>query len=205
MKPTIVVVTGGPSGGKTTLIEALKKNMGPRVSVIPEAATILYRGGFPRLKGRAPAMHTQRAIYGVQKELEALGSAVNPRASLIVCDRGSLDGIAYWPDTEAHYFRNIRSSRRRELARYDWVLHLDTAGRGFYDSTNPVRTESFRQAVALNERIKHAWRGHPRRLIISQNNDFVTKIALSLTVVRAILDGRDTDEVRDLLAADGGR
>lgn len=200
MKQTKIVVTGGPSGGKTTLIEALKKELGPQVALVPEAATILYRGGFPRFKDETSAMLTQRSIYLVQRELEDLFAHEGRTSPLLVCDRGSLDGVAYWPRSEAHFFKNLKTTRATEAARYDWVLHLDTAGRGFYDQTNPVRTESFNEALALNERIKKSWRSHPRRLIISQSDDFLSKMTLSLAVIRSILEGRNEKEIRRELA-----
>lgn len=191
-----IVVTGGPSGGKTTLIEALKKELGSQAALVPEAASILYRGGFPRLKSPASIEHAQRAIYLVQKELEGLVGDAHPKAPLLVCDRGSLDGIAYWPRPEAHFFKALKTSRRKELLRYDWVLHLDTASADYYDSSNPIRTESFKEAGALNGRVKRAWREHPRRFVITQNEDFLSKMTLSLAVIRAILDGRSADDIR---------
>ncbi|MBX2986913.1 MAG: ATP-binding protein [Bdellovibrionaceae bacterium] len=195
MKQVKIVVTGGPSGGKTTLIEGLKKDLGPHAALVPEAASILYRGGFPRLKQEAAQEHAQRAIYLIQKELEGLVADINEKSQLLVCDRGSLDGIAYWPRGESHFFKALKSSRRKELKRYDWVIHLDTASRNFYDTTNPIRTESFSEALKLNERVKKAWRDHPRRIVITQNEDFLSKMTLSLSVIRAILDGRSYEEI----------
>ncbi|MBI4656213.1 MAG: AAA family ATPase [Elusimicrobia bacterium] len=36
-----IVFTGGPSGGKTSVIEILQRHFGARVAAVPEAATIL--------------------------------------------------------------------------------------------------------------------------------------------------------------------
>lgn len=196
MKQVKIVVTGGPSGGKTTLIEGLKKELGAKVALVPEAASILYRGGFPRLKTKNFFLHAQRSIYFVQRELEQLIAEEHDKSPLIVCDRGSLDGVAYWPRSENDFFKSLESDRETELARYDWVLHLDTAAPDFYDTTNPIRTESYAEAQALNERVKKAWRGHPRRFVITQNEDFLSKMTLSLAVIRAILDRRSAEEIR---------
>jgi tRNA uridine 5-carbamoylmethylation protein Kti12 len=94
---TKIVITGGPSGGKTTLIETLKKDLGNKITVVPEAASILYRGGFPRTTSDLNHFHGQRAICFIQRELEDLARAES-RAEIIICDRGSLDSIAYWPE-----------------------------------------------------------------------------------------------------------
>ena len=184
--PKKLVITGGPSGGKTTLIEVLKKEFGQKIKVAPEAATILYSGGFPRLKNYSGFFHAQMAIFETQRQLESLLVENYPEA-LIVCDRGSLDSMAYWPDTEEHFFKTIRSDREKELAKYDWVLHLDTAKLVDYDTTNPIRTESFQEALSLNEKIKLSWNGHPRRHIITAENDFFSKMKKSTDFVAEIL------------------
>lgn len=190
-----IAITGGPSGGKTTLIEALKKEFGQKVKVVPEAASILYKGGFPRVKSYDGYFHAQKAIYETQKELEALRVKTNPE-QLIVCDRGSLDALAYWPDTEEHFYKVVGTSRAFELARYQWIIHLDTATEPDYDTSNPVRTEDFHEALLLNEKIKKSWEGHPQRFIITAENDFFSKMKKATSVIEAILEKKPFGEIR---------
>lgn len=199
MKLTKIAITGGPSGGKTTLIEALKKELGPSCAIVPEAASILYRGGFPRTRNVTGLIHAQKAIYYTQRELEGMVVTENPNR-LIVCDRGSLDALAYWPeDAPQDFFSCIQSDKQKELSRYDWVLHLDTASPDYYDTSNPIRTENYLEALALNERIKAAWEGHPQRVVITQSNDFLTKMMTSLSVIRAIMSHSEVDSVLQLV------
>ncbi|MEN0058317.1 MAG: ATP-binding protein [Bdellovibrio sp.] len=190
-----IAITGGPSGGKTTLIEALKKELGQKCAVVPEAASILYRGGFPRYKEPFAVEHAQKAIYYTQRELEEVICQISQKP-LIVCDRGSLDSIAYWPSSEADFFTKMNTSREAELARYDWLIHLDTAPVDFYDTTNPIRTETFQEAWDLNGKIKQAWEGHPRRIIISHSEDFLSKMTTSLSVIRAIMTHKSAEEIK---------
>lgn len=190
-----IAVTGGPSGGKTTLIEALKKEFGANVKVVPEAASILYKGGFPRIKNYSGYFHAQKAIYATQFEIESL-SVDNFPESLIVCDRGSLDSLAYWPDTEEHFYQTFQTSRQQELARYDWLLHLDTALENDYETTNAVRIENFHEALLLNDKIKKSWEGHPRRFIINASSDFITKMRKSTDIIRGILNGKSYEEIQ---------
>lgn len=192
---TKIAITGGPSGGKTTLIEALKKEFGQKIKVVPEAASILYKGGFPRVKSYDGYYHAQKAIYEVQKEIEALRVKTNPE-QLIVCDRGSLDALAYWPDTEEHFYQVVGSTRTIELARYQWVIHLDTATEPDYDTSNPVRTEDFHEALLLNEKIKKSWEGHPQRFIITAENDFFSKMKKATSVIEAILANKPFQDIR---------
>ena len=116
---------------------------------------------------------------------------------LLVCDRGSLDGIAYWPGGKGtEFLGSVQSSLEAEIARYDWVIHLDTAPESHYDVTNPLRTEPFSEAWALNERVKAAWSSHPRRFIIDNDSGhFIDKLGRALTVVQEILKGRGYGEI----------
>lgn len=183
----LFAITGGPSGGKTTLIDALKKEFGSKIVIAPEAATILYKGGFPRIKNYSGYIHAQKAILSTQRELENLLIENYPER-LVVCDRGSMDSLAYWPDTEEHFFQEIKSSREKEFSRYGWVLHLDTASESDYDTSNPVRIESFHEALELNEKIKKNWDGHPRRMVLTAQNDFFTKMKTATDYVAEILN-----------------
>lgn len=193
-----VAITGGPSGGKTTLIEALKKDLGQKCAVVPEAASILYRGGFPRYKEPQAVVHAQKAIYYTQREIEDMICVVSQK-TLIVCDRGSLDSVAYWPHSKADFYAAIQSTEAQEVARYDWVIHLDTASPDYYDTTNPIRTETFQEALDLNTKIKTAWEAHPRRVVISHNEDFLSKMTTSLAVIKAILAHQSIEQINELL------
>lgn len=193
--PVKIAITGGPSGGKTTLIEALRKEFGQKVKIVPEAASILYKGGFPRVKSYEGYFHAQRAIYFTQKELEALRCKTNPEA-LIVCDRGSLDALAYWPDSADNFFETTHTTRAAELARYDWVIHLDTATEPDYDTSNDIRTESFHEALLLNDKIKQSWDGHPQRIILGAEQDFFSKMKRATLVIAAILENKAIEEVK---------
>jgi nicotinamide riboside kinase len=181
-----IAITGGPSGGKTTLIDALKKEFGQKIKIAPEAASILYKGGFPRIKNYSGYFHAQKAILTTQNELEHLLMENFPER-LLVCDRGSLDSLAYWPDTEDHFFKTINSTREQELAKYEWILHLDTAFENDYDTSNPIRTEDFHEALMLNDKIKKAWDGHPKRVILTAQSDFFTKMRKATDIVAEIL------------------
>lgn len=192
-----IAITGGPSGGKTTLIETLQKDFGHQIVSVPEAATILYKGGFPRRKDSRRQLHAQKAIYFTQYELESIFEEENPQ-KLIICDRGSMDGLAYWPGVPEEFFRAIQSNAEKEYRRYDFVLHLDTAPQEFYDTENPIRTESFSEAVEVNTRIHQAWSGHPQRIIIKHQSDFVGKLNLCVQIVKSLLANKSYAEINKM-------
>jgi predicted ATPase len=198
IKNVKVAITGGPSGGKTTLIEALKKEYaGGKVKVVPEAASILYKGGFPRVKSFDGLFHAQKAIYSVQREVEDLRCKIYPEA-LIVCDRGSLDALAYWPDGAENFFGIVGSSIEAEVSRYHWVIHLDTAAEPDYDAANEIRTETFLEALSLNEKIKKSWSVHPQRIVINSQQDFLSKMRKATLVIAAILENKNFSEIRKI-------
>ena len=101
--PRRIVLTGGPGAGKTAVLEVIRKAMCRHVHVLPESAGILFGGGFPR--GRAPELRraAQRAIFHVQRNLEDMQAALFPD-HILLCDRGTLDGAAYWPDDDGDFF-----------------------------------------------------------------------------------------------------
>ena len=196
MQKLKIAITGGPSGGKTTLIEALQKDSAEKIAVVPEAASILYRGGFPRKKSSLARRCAQKAIYYTQMELENL-IAGESSAEVIICDLGSLDSVAYWPSEESSdFFTAVKSEKAKELNRYNWVLHLDTADQSTFDTTNPIRTESHREAVELNQKIKLAWEGHPQRVIIPHEEEFLLKILRAKSAIQMMLSGKSYDKIQ---------
>jgi thymidylate kinase len=192
-----IVLTGGPCAGKTTIAEILVKTFSERLTIVPEAASLLFSGGFPRNSGIPGARCQQRAIYHVQRELEAISALQAPAADLI-CDRGSLDGAAYWPGEAAEFLAEVESTLESEIRRYDWVLHLDTAGTKEYRRT-AVRVEDFDKAAAVNERVKQVWQAHPRQVIVPHDDDFSRKIIKCLEITSMILRGNSIEQVRAVL------
>lgn len=193
VRPVRIVITGGPGAGKTALIEVLRRNVCAHVSLIPEAATIVFSGGFPRARDEHGRRAAQRAIFHVQRELEELfgggpdgEAATLPRA--VLCDRGTVDSLAYWPGAEEDFCRGVGISREDELSRYDAVIHMRTpAATSGYPLTNPLRIETAEEARVIDERIAHAWRGHPHRTFIDSTPDFLLKVRRALRVVRGLL------------------
>ncbi len=125
--PFRLVLTGGPGGGKTTAADLFRREIGQGVIVVPEAATLLFNGGFPRPQEPHARRSAQDAIYHVQRNLEDIQAAQFPDRVLL-CDRGTVDGGAYWPDGSAGFYQSVGSSHREELDRYDAVIFFETEG-----------------------------------------------------------------------------
>ena len=65
-----VVLTGGPGAGKTAVLELIRQSFCSHVKVLPEAASVVFGGGFPREDDEACRRAAQRAIFRIQRELE---------------------------------------------------------------------------------------------------------------------------------------
>ena len=180
----LVVVTGGPGAGKTAFLEMVRRNFCEHVAVLPESASIIFGGGFPRLSSDAGRRAAQRAIYRVQHELEALVREEN-QAAVALCDRGTIDGLAYWPASQDSFFRELDTTAANEFERYSAVIHLRTPGiEGAYNHENPLRIETAREALAVDRRIAEAWSGHPRVVVVEEAPNFLDKVARALALIR---------------------
>jgi predicted ATPase len=187
-QPLRIALTGGPGAGKTTAADLFRREIGDAVIVVPEAATILFAGGFPRVTEDAAQRSLQRAIFEVQHSLEDIQAARYPDRVLL-CDRGTVDGAAYWPDGAAEFFGVMNSSHEAELARYDIVIFFETSAVGglSFESGNRYRTESNDEAVALDRRLRELWSPHPRFHLVPHSTSFLRKITMGLSILESVV------------------
>lgn len=183
-----IVLTGGPGGGKTTAADLFRREIGERVVVVPEAATLLFSGGFPRVSEAHATRAAQRTIYHVQRNLEDVQSVRFPDR-ILLCDRGTIDGAAYWPDEPSEFFAAVGTTEAAELARYDAVIFFESAAVGGMgiEGGNPVRIESDAQAVELDHRLRKLWMKHPKFVIVRHNPSFFKKITFGLTALESLV------------------
>jgi predicted ATPase len=177
-----IVLTGGPGAGKTAVIELVRHSFCTHVKVLPESAGIVFGGGFPRGTSIALRQAAQRAIFYVQRELEIAADGENP--AIVLCDRGTIDGGAYWPG-EGDLWSSAGTTLEEQFSRYDLVIHLRTPPvGGGYNHANPLRIESAAEAAAIDERIARVWEKHPRRIMVEASPDFMVKAGRVLNILR---------------------
>jgi predicted ATPase len=181
-----IVLTGGPGAGKTAVLELARKHFRGRLDILHEAASIVFVGGFPRHPEPYARAAAQRAIYHVQSELERIAMET-PSDKAILCDRGTVDGLAYWPFDPATYFGDVGSSLEKEIARYDAVIHLRTPAKGAGYHKNGVRTEAPEDAEAIDARLLEAWKTHPKRFVIESSASFMDKAHRAMTLIAELL------------------
>lgn len=181
-------MTGGPGGGKTTAADLFRREYRDHVILVPEAATLLFQGGFPRHSDLHAVCATQRAIYATQISLEEIQTAMYPDRVLL-CDRGTLDGAAYWPHGSLDFFSALDTSPQAEMSRYDAVIFFESAavGGSSIEGGNPARIESLAEARSLDARLRELWQEHPRFFLIPHSGSFFTKISEGLKTLRSVL------------------
>ena len=187
-EPKVIVVTGGPGGGKTTALDLFQRELKTAVKIVPEAATLLFGHGLDREAGNEDGKLLQRSIYRMQVGLEEIFRDFYADR-LLICDRGTLDGLAYWPDDEPSYLQGIGTTFEMEAARYGAVIFFQTAAAHGEDvkSNNPYRTEDARTAVALDEKLQRVWSRHPNYHFIPTEASFMAKINHGLEVIGRVL------------------
>lgn len=190
-----IVVTGGPGGGKTTAVDFFRREIGEQIVIVPEAATMIFSGGFPREHEEHARMAAQKAVYHVQRNLEDVQAALYPQRVLL-CDRGTVDGAVYWPGGPGGFFEALETSLEAELARYDAVIFFESAAVGGMgiEGGNPIRSETMAEAVELNSRLRAIWARHPHFTVVEHDRSFFRKIgrgldALSETIRKLSLQG----------------
>jgi hypothetical protein len=183
-----IALTGGPGGGKTTAADLFRREIGERVVIVPEAATILWTGGFPRTDVRPARCAIQRAIYQVQRNLEDGYAALYP-GRILLCDRGTVDGAAYWPGPPEEYFEAQGTTLQGELARYDAVIFFESAAVGGLqiEGGNPTRTEGISQAQSLDRALRSLWSQHPQFILVPNSSSFFKKLTFGLASLESIV------------------
>ena len=183
-----IVLTGGPCGGKTKSIKALKvflTDFGYKVIVIPEIATETIMDGFVPSDECITQFDFQKIIFESQLFKENLYREMclklNDSIVVIISDRGLMDNKIYLSEEE---FDKLKSEHQMSdddiFERYDAVFHLvstATAEDRFYNkSSNVCRLEDSEGARALEKRGIEIWKKHKNFHIVNFENEFETKL-----------------------------
>jgi predicted ATPase len=163
----LIVLTGGPGGGKTALIHELQRDpeWAGRFVALPEAIAVARRTGISTQE-----RSFQRLMVEIQVAMEeALDRTLGVAdARAILCHRGSLDPLAYWlrqgwPEDE--FFTFTHTSYQEHYRRYTAVIHMVTAAQGALHAYRywPAahRGETPQEAAEIDHRLAQAWGRHP--------------------------------------------
>ncbi len=159
-----IVLTGGPGGGKTTFLRELRA-LDPEVHkfiLVPEAATLLIQAGH-----RPGTKVFQLAVVELQRSLEASCALPASPDHVLVCDRSTVDSLAYWillGGSEDEYFERTGLDPANHLTRYDGVIHLQTAAIGasshYLQISEGARVETTEEAAKVDTLCLSVWKDH---------------------------------------------
>jgi len=174
-----IVVTGGPSAGKTTgacKVPGVLELLGWRTILVPEAATeTILAGVSPKdMASKFFQSGIMRNQLAKEELFEYYAKMLENEKVLIICDRGIMDNKAYCDDAAFDYaLKKVRLDRVTARDRYDGVFDMVSAADGaeeFYTlDNNPARDESIEKARELDKKIRNAWVGHPHMRIIDNS------------------------------------
>ena len=206
MEISKIVITGGPSAGKTTAMSWVQNaftQMGYTVLFVPETATELITGGVaPWTCGTNAEYQKCQMKLQIEKEkiFEQAARTMTADKILIVCDRGTLDNKAYMNDIEfAEVIQFIGSNEVELRDNYDAVFHLVTAAKGaeeFYTTVNnSARTETVEEAAALDDKVICVCTGHPHLRVIDNTTNLEEKMKRLIAEIASFLGEPEPYEI----------
>lgn len=197
-----IAVTGGPCGGKSEVMEALKEIFGQSATIMPEVATQLleipYGEGGVGIPGKDLEWsqdwqdNFQQMVIDKQLEDETILTQIASLREtdvILICDRGVLDGAAYLEGGRHEFLEKFSLSEEQCFGLYDAVIHLNslaTDNPELYErlkATNPSRFEDAETAQELDHKLHRAWEGHPRHIRIPAQRDISSKIELCQSII----------------------
>lgn len=199
-EPTVVVFTGGPCGGKSTILPLAKQwleDHGYSVGILSETATEVIGGGFSPISPLWPTpLRFQQHLLQYQMDREEryfnMLECYTSKEKVLLCDRGALDSMAY---IGREQYLEMLSEMHIKLSdlrdRYTSVIHLVSTARGAADfytlANNSARSENPEQAAELDERIEQAWLGHPHFSMIDNQTNFADKVKRAFSALSRVL------------------
>lgn len=175
-------------------------SIGFQVLTLPELATMFIGSGvkFPQFVPMTSdqILELQSCMVTAQMSLEdvyyRLAKSSN-EPTLILCDRGIIDGRAYMTPLEFQVMLDTNDWNLMQLRdqRYDCVIHLVTAAIGaeeFYTlENNKARSESLYQAQMIDKKLREVYIGHPYLFVVNNQTNFEEKIEKVVNIVSNII------------------
>lgn len=182
-----IAVTGKPDVGKTTIIRIIECEYPNLVVAGADALRAIKHNVFPDSKSNASRRCYQKALYHLQFEIEEATRHENPN-KLLLCDHGSLDLIALWPDSAESFFSELGTSLKNELERYDFVLQIDG-----------IENKYLPHPFVARHNPLHFWRQHPQFFEIPSQKGFSFSFIETAKIIKGLLAKKPFAEIQDSL------
>ncbi len=191
-----IAITGGPSSGKTTIIDSLVmelKQLGYNVIVSPEMATITINSGIlPAGENAVNDVTFQKIILMRQLVFEQsclMAAQELDGETVILYDRGTLDGYAYVDKNKWEEVLNFFNQNSLNLLNmYDAVIYLEGKEDFFTTENNKARYEkSADEAKLKGEKVLQSYLSHDNLIIVPAKEHFEDKKQSVLEAVHNVL------------------
>jgi predicted ATPase len=188
-----IVLTGGPCGGKSSILESIENKYdkkGCHLYPINETVKLLFTSGFNSIKingQNLPKIDFQTMIFITQylKEYSAELQTNRDDKSIIICDRGLLDGKVYTSSEEYDIIlQKLNKCEALILKTYGIVLHLTSMCCKDIDFFNQQRPYAMENGLSLEHDLRKIWQGNPNHHIIPATD----KIEEKMNIVFQYLD-----------------
>lgn len=192
-----IALTGWPSAGKTTVLNSVKERfseLGYNVIIVPETATEKINSGIRPFGDNAlPPEMFQEIILREQLNKENMAmyaASYLGDNTIIIYDRGCLDGYAYVPDDETwdRVLTRCNVKHRDLLVRYDAVLYLEGSPKFFTTENNEARYESGAdEAKIKGEKVLKSYIGHDNLRVIQPREEMKDKQEEVINIIANML------------------
>lgn len=180
-----IVLTGGPSSGKTKVLEKIQevyKERGVKVIVVDETATYLINNDIKCFgDNKMDLLDFQEIVMRMQLAKEEVFTVVAEKEKnkdvIIVYDRGTIDNNAYINNEEfLEVLRRVGSISYGDLINsYDLVIFLKGAESFYTLENNRARSETASESMALGNKTLNVWLGHKNIHIVNPKDTIEEK------------------------------
>lgn len=193
----VIVLTGGPCAGKTTVLKAILEEFAGQVTVVPEIASFLLNNGFPKPDPWTEEWQAafERAILPLQIAFETAYSVIAKLKGhkVLVCDRGLMDAAAYLPGGTQQLAADFGVNIAEGFARYSAVIHVEslaTADPNKYGKQeNEGRFEPLDRAQKLEMATRAIWSQHSTYIFLEGGRGAGRKSDQVIGIIKFMLAG----------------
>ncbi|MDD5501723.1 MAG: ROK family protein, partial [Candidatus Omnitrophica bacterium] len=155
-----IVFTGGVYGGKTTFLRRVAPEYSEDTVYLPEVLPSLIDGGIEiNPDSYIEQVNVQRLIFVLKYLLEVETSLLHPN-KVVLCERGTLDGLAWWPGEVEDFTREF-GGVKGELSRYKYVIFIQSiASVDVSKRELKKRYENVERAKEIDVHLESIWRAH---------------------------------------------